>query len=559
MAPSNAKVSDLLRRYANALILKGADRFKVKAYHRAADALDTYPEDVSTLVSRGEDLKKIPGVGTAISAKIKDIVTTGKLTQLDQSLANLKPELVELATRPGLDPKKITRIYKKLGIHSLKELKKRLDSGEIGRVLGTSLEYHVRQGLDPRQGMLLWDAEKIAIRVEEFLTGLADVSSVSRVGSLRRRKETVGDLNFLVSGPNEDAIFKKFAGIGAVQRKGRRTGGSATYQFSNGTSVTLTFSPLEVWGLKLLVETGSPAHIDELKTVTKKRTLTAKSLGKYAADEAAVYKKLRLKYIEPELREGRGEVAAARHGSLPKLVELEQLRGDLHMHTTASDGANSIEQMAREAQRRGYKYIAITDHSQSLRITNGLSEGRLREQLKKIDKLNVKLRGITILKSAEVDILEDGSLDYSDSILKELDLTICSIHSRFALNSHVQTERIMRAMDNPHFNILGHATGRLLLKRPGYAPNIQRLIEHAAQCGCYFEINSSPDRLDLSDEHARSAKEAGIKIAINTDAHRLAEMNFITAGINQARRAWLEPADVLNTYTLAKLKKLLAR
>jgi DNA polymerase (family 10) len=291
----------------------------------------------------------------------------------------------------------------------------------------------------------------------------------------------------------------------------------------------------------------------------KRMKLTAKDLGASAASEAALYNKLNLTYIEPELREGRGEVAAAAQGMLPALIQLSDLRGDLHMHTTASDGTNTLAEMAAAAQEKGYQYIAITDHSQSLKITNGLSEKRLLQHIKAIDRLNAKLMGLTILKSAEVDILDDGRLDYPKHILKHLDLTICSIHSRFALDKEQQTTRILRAMDNPYFNILGHATGRLLLKREGYQIDIERVIKQAKANSCFFEINSSPDRLDLSAEHARLAKEAGVKIAINTDAHSIKELNFITGGINQGRRGWLAAQDVLNTQPLEKLLKILRR
>lgn len=277
------------------------------------------------------------------------------------------------------------------------------------------------------------------------------------------------------------------------------------------------------------------------------------------SDEAAIYKTLKLSYIQPELREGRGEVEAAATDHLPQLIELCHLRGDLHMNTTASDGANTIAQMAAAAQERGYEYIAITDHSQLLKITNGLSEQRLRQHIKAIDMLNARLSGIQILKSAEVDILEFGDLDYSNAMLKELDFTICSIHSRFGRNKQQQTERIMRAMDNPYFTILGHATGRLLLKREGYELDIERIIGHAKDRSCYFEINPSPDRLDLSDEHAKMAKEAGVRIAVNTVAHSIMELDYIGAGINQAHRAWLEPSDVLNVLPLTQLQKVFAR
>jgi DNA polymerase (family 10) len=294
----------------------------------------------------------------------------------------------------------------------------------------------------------------------------------------------------------------------------------------------------------------------------RKLALTAASLSKAGidlSDERAIYAGLGLQWIDPELREGRGETAVAAKRKLPDLITLQDLLGDLHMHTTASDGANSIEEMAAAARQRGYQYIAITDHSQSLKITNGLTEKRLLQHIRAIDKVNARLKGFRILKSAEVDILEDGGLDYSNAVLRQLDFTICSIHSRFALSRQQQTERILRAMDNPYFNILGHATGRLLLKREGYELDMERIIEHAKANGCLFEINSSPDRLDLSDEHARLAKQAGVMIAVNTDAHTIRELDFISAGINQARRAWLEPADVLNTRPLKQMLTLLRR
>jgi DNA polymerase (family 10) len=319
-------------------------------------------------------------------------------------------------------------------------------------------------------------------------------------------------------------------------------------------------SSLDEWGLNLLLATGSAVHLDEIRVQARRQRveLTAESLHKAkvdTADEAAVYEGCGLSFIEPELREGRGEVQAARRKTLPRLITAADLKGDLHMHTTESDGANSLEEMVDAAQARGYAYIAITDHSQSLKLTNGLSEARLRKQIARIDRLNARLKGIVILKSAEVDILQDGSLDYPNSLLKELDLTICSIHSRFALDRQQQTDRIRRAMDNPHFTILGHATGRLLLKREGYEFDIDKVIDQARSNGRFFEINSSPDRLDLSDEHARMAKSAGVKIAINTDAHSTRELDLIPAGLNQARRAWLTKDDVLNALSLEHLRE----
>lgn len=561
MPATNAQVADLLRRYATALQLEGVDRFKIKAYKRAADTLDSSSLAVAKLVARGESLESLPGVGKAISAKIQEIIETGRLPQLDKAISKLSPELVELAAKPLLDPKQVLRVYKKLKIKSLKQLQERLESGEIRTALGNRVEFNIRRGLDDRPRMLLWDVEKFARQFQTFLENVPEVVRAEVTGSVRRKQDTVGDLSFLVTGKSAAAIFKQvgeFSGILSRETVGRT---EIRFTLSSGRVVTLRYTPIKEWGLAQVLATGSEVHVKELRDrFTKlRRRFNAKSLGQSTATEEAVYEKAGLSYIEPELREGMGEIAAAAAGKLPTLVRIDDLRGDLHMHTTASDGANSIEEMAKAAKARGYAYIAITDHSQSLKITNGLDPKRLRAHHKAIDKLNARLKGIRILKSAEVDILEDGRLDYPNSVLKDLDLTICSIHSRLALDKRAQTERILRAMDNPYFNILGHATGRLLLKREGYEIDFEKVLKHALDCGCFFEINSSPDRLDLSDAHARMAKEVGMKIAINTDAHSIAELNFISAGLNQARRAWLEPPDVLNTYSLADLNKLLAR
>jgi DNA polymerase (family 10) len=555
MAVSNATIAQLLRRYSTALTLEGADRFKVKAYRRAAETIESLPSDLAQAVVNGENPEELPGIGKAISAIISEIIDTGTIRRLEKSLQNLKPELVELASFPGLDPKTVRRVYKKLGIANVGDLKERLDQGEIGRVLGSRVEFQIRQGLDERPRMLLWKAGDLADNIEAYLRRLPGVTRVSQAGSLRRKKDTVGDFNFLVAGSTAARIFKEFSQFGAVQSWEKRSKSEATFRLSAGLNVVLHWTAAKNWGRSLILATGSVAHVTALRELMPKVLTSDRGME----DEGKVFRRLGLAFIEPELREGRGEVEAAQRDALPTLVEVGDLKGDLHMHTTASDGVNSIEQMAAAARKKGYRYIGITDHSQSLKITNGLSESRLREHIRAIDKLNSRLEGFVVLKSAEVDILEDGSLDYSNRILKELDFTICSIHSRFALNREQQTERILRAMDNPYFNILGHATGRLLLRREGYGLDMERIMRHARERGCYFEINSSPNRLDLSDENAKRAKEYGIKIAVNTDAHSIHELEFISAGINQARRGWLGPTDVLNTLPVAKLLKLIRR
>ena len=561
MPVSNRVIADLLRRYASVLVLQGSDRFKVQAYRRAADTVDALREEIATLIARGDDLTELPGIGKAINAVIEEVVRTGELAQLEKATSTLPAELIELATKPGLDPKKVLRAYKKLQVTSLAELKARLDAGTVREVLGAQMEFHIRQGLDDRPRMLLWSAQTLARQIDAHLTTIAGVTQVARVGSLRRLQDTVGDLNFLIAGGSQKKVFKEIASFGAVRSTEQLGPRTMRFTLSSGFTISVAWAAADDWGIALLLHTGSTAHLAELtkRAAQRKLRLAEGETALVGLDEVAIYKKFGLPFIEPELREGRGEIKAASAKKLPHLIGLDDLRGDLHMHTAASDGVGSLAEMAAAAKARGYEYIAITDHSQSLKITNGLTEKRLLAHIKAIDKLNARLKDFRILKSAEVDILEDGSLDYSPSVLKELDLTICSIHSRFSLNSQQQTERLLRAMDNPYFNILGHATGRLLLKREGYGVDMEKIMAHAAACGCFFEINSSPDRLDLSDDHARMAKERGIKIAINTDAHSTSELDFMAAGINQARRGWIEPADVLNALPLDRLEKALRR
>jgi DNA polymerase (family 10) len=564
MSVSNATIAEMLRRYAAVLAIERADRFKIRAYQRAAETVESLEANLAELVAKGADLKRFPGVGTGISSVIEAIVRSGTFSRLEESVSRQQPELIELATRPALDSKRILRVYKKLDIHSLAELERALDKGTIREQFGPRMEFHIRHGLDNRPRMLLQRAMLLADKIEPYLKSLSGVSRVARTGSLRRKKDTVGDLNFLVASRNADAAFKAFSGFGGGVAAERKNPSQARFQLSAGINFSLAWTRSKDWGLALIRATGSDSHLEDLRTVASRKSLklSPRSLTEHnisTSTEEDIYHGLGLEFVEPELREGTGEVWAAAKGSLPKLVRNEDLKGDLHMHTTASDGINTLAEMVAAAQSKGYEYIAITEHSQSLKITNGLSEKRLLNRVREIDQLNSRHTNFTVLKSAEVDILEDGRLDYSNAVLKELDLTVCSIHSRFGLSKTQQTDRILRAMDNPFFTILGHATGRLLLKREGYELDLEKILRHAKSHGCFVEINSSPDRLDLSDEHAKQAKELGIRIAINTDAHSIRELDFISLGVNQARRAWLEPNDVLNTFTLKRLRGLLSR
>jgi DNA polymerase (family 10) len=558
---SNAQIADKLVRLAQLLGNNRENFYKIKAYRRAATSVRNQSESLDEMVRHGDDLTRFPAIGAAIAGAIQEIVLTGGLKKLDTLSVQTTPELLELAAYPGLDPKRILRIYKKLAIASIDELRQRLESGAVESSFGVRMAQHVRQGLNATQTILLYRADTILAPIEEFLLAKCGAKRVDVVGDFRRRVEVVDEMPFLVE--TED-----FAST--IEAMGRFGGGipllsgdddEATFSFPSGVPVRLIRSTPDAWGLSLIQRTGAFTHVSLLDSRVRELNIAARieDLMGPLTTEGGIYEKLGLTYIEPELREGNDEVERAANGTLSELVRREDLRGELHAHSQSSDGIDSIEQMAVAARDRGYEYIGITDHSQSLKIARGVSIEDLWSQIRYIDSLNARLIGIRVLKSAEVDILADGSLDYPDELLKELDYTVCSVHSRFGFGRTEQTERIMRAMDNRYFNILGHATGRLLLKRPGYDIDIDRIISHARQSGCFFEINSSPDRLDLSSSNARKARQYGVKIAISTDAHSMRELDLVRYGLDQARRAGIDSGSTLNSLPWDELTKILRR
>jgi DNA polymerase (family 10) len=556
-ALSNAEIADRLASLAQLMAAGKENPYKVKAYQRAAQRLRTFSQSIDELVHEDADLTTFPGIGKAIAACIREIVTTGTLGKLEKLRAGASPELAGISQYPRLDPKRVLRVYKKFGISSIEALKERLEAGDIEKVLGLRLAQHLRQGLAESQALLLYRADDLRASVEEFLLARCGVRRAEAAGDYRRRVEVVEELVFVIETVDFAASLEKFSRFGGRTPLVTSDKQEAVFKVSAGLLVRLRKALPEEWGLALLLCTGSKAHLKKLSAVTG--SLKAlKSSGQCTA-ETEVYERFNLTFIEPELREGHDEVERSLSGTLPQLVTLDDIRGELHAHSTSSDGANSIEQMASAAGKRGYEYIGITDHSQSLKIANGVSVADLWKQIRLIDKLNTRLSGIRILKSAEVDILADGALDYPDDLLRELDYTVCSIHSRFGQNKEQQTERVLRAMDNRYFNILGHATGRLLLKRPGYELDLERLITHAKGRGCFFEINSSPDRLDLSAENARAALAAGVKIAVSTDAHSTREFGLVRYGLGQARRAGATKDDVLTCLPWRTLSRLFRR
>jgi DNA polymerase (family 10) len=553
---SNAQIADRLASLAQLLSSQKENPYKIKAYQRAAARIRNLSESLDEMVRDQEDLTRFAGIGEAIASAIREIVTTGTLGKLEKLRAQVPPAVASITSHPRLDPKRVMRVYKKLGISSVDELRQSLTSGEVEKLFGARMAQHIRQGLIDVHAMLLYHADDLSPAIEAFLLGPCAVKRADAAGDYRRRVDVIDELVFVIESDDFPAV------VARMQRYGGRTPlalsekDQALFSLSSGILLRLQLAGKVDWGFHMVACTGSRAHLKKLTAATG--PLRELRSGTFTS-EAALYRKYGLRYIEPEMREGHDEVERAKAGTLPVLVSAKDIRGDLHAHSMSSDGVDSNEDMAEAARERGYEYIGITDHSQSLKIARGVSVDDLWAQIRYIDKLNGKLRGFRILKSSEVDILADGSLDYPDELLKELDYTVCSIHSRFGLGRETQTERILRAMDNRYFNILGHATGRLLLKRPGYEIDIERVIAHARQNGCFLEINSSPDRLDLSADNARRAAAAGVLVSISTDSHSTGELELIRCGIDQARRAGLEKSEVLNCLPWKTLQRLFHR
>jgi DNA polymerase (family X) len=554
---SNAEIADRFVSLAQLLSTQKENPYKIRAYRRAAATIRTLGDSIEELVRKEADLTVYSGIGDAIAGAIRELVLTGTLGKLERLRAEASPELADMSQYPRLDPKRVLRVYKKLKIGSVEALREKLENGEIEKALGARMAQHVRQGLTEIHAMLLYRADEARAAIEEFLLDRCGARRVEVAGEYRRRVEVIEEIAFLIETDDFPSVVARLQGFGGRTPLLQATKNEAVFALSSGIRLRLRAAASADWGFALVACTGSKAHLRKLTAVTG-GLRALKTAGPFPG-EISLYKNFGLAFIQPELREGHDEVRRAAAGTLPVLVSVKEIRGELHAHSTASDGAHTIEQMAAAAKTRGYEYIGITDHSQSLKLARGLPVEDLWRQIRLIDGLNQRAEGIRILKSAEVDILADGSLDYPDDLLQELDYTVCSIHSRFGLGKDEQTERIMRAMDNRYFNILGHATGRLLLTRPGYDLDIDRIVAHARQNGCFFEINSSPNRLDLSAENARRAAGAGVMIAVSTDAHSMGEFALIRCGIDQARRAGLEKSSILNCQSWTKLQRLFKR
>jgi len=570
MPVHNEDIATAFEEIADLLEIEEANPFRVRAYRTAARNIRGLDRELAQMVAADEDLTRLPGIGKDLAAKIKDILETGHTATLDQLHKEVPAGLEALLKIPGLGPKRVKTLYQVLHIKTPKQLEQAARRGRLETLpgFGAKIAQRILETVEAHRGeekrFLQRTARNVAEPLVAYLKSGPGVSDVVVAGSYRRGKDTVGDLDILATAKNGDAVMQHFVDYDEVQDVVSRGSTRSTVYLRNGMQVDLRVVEKKSFGAALQYFTGSKAHNIQLRRLGQQRGLKINEYGVFKGErsiagdtEASVYKSVGLPLIPSELREGRGEIEAAKKKHLPKLITLEDLQGDLHVHSRATDGNASIEDMARAAKQFGLKYIAITDHSHHLTLVHGLDEARLNKQIDEIDRLNEKLHGITVLKGIEVDILEDGRLDLPDRVLAKLDLVIGAVHSRFRLSQSKQTDRILRAMDSKYFTMLAHPSCRLLGQRDAIDINLPRILKAARQRGCYIELNAQPERMDLNEIQCQAAREQQVLVSINSDGHGAAQYDYLKGGITQARRGWLEKDDVLNTRSLGALRKLL--
>ena len=561
MPVHNADVAAIFEEIADLLDLDGANQFRIRAYRNAARTLGQLSQPVADLIEQGEDLSELPDIGEDLAGKIQEIVETGTLPLLEELEEKIDPAMVELMDVPGLGPKRVGALHEALGITSRADLRRAAEEGRIREVdgFGEKTEKNILEGLDQigeERRWLLATIEPVVASLVEYLGDHDAVETVDVAGSYRRRRETVGDLDILALSHDGPAVMNHFTAYEDVETVQSKGDTRSTVILASDVQVDLRVVPPASYGAALLYFTGSKAHNVALRERAGDDGYKVNEYGVFQDDdeepvagetEEEIYDLLGLSVVPPELRENRGEIEAAADDALPDLVTREDLRGNLHTHTTGSDGRNSIEEMAVAAKERDLEYLAITDHSPHVAVAQGLDAEELRQQMDEIDALNDDIDGIRILKGIEVDILKDGSLDLPDDVLQELDVCICAVHTNQGLSEEAQTERILRAMDNPNFNILAHPTGRRINERGPMALDLDRIMKAAVEKGCVLELNAQPERLDLNDVFCKRAKDLGLKVVIGADAHWDSGLDVLRYGVDQARRGWLEVDDVLNT------------
>jgi DNA polymerase (family 10) len=567
--------SDIARAFdevADLLEIKDENPFRVRAYRNAARAIRDFPDAVAEWVRAGRDLTEIPGIGEDLAEKIGALVQTGELPLRKQLLAKLPAGLLDLLRIPGLGPKRVKLLYSKLKIKTAADLEKALDAGKVTKLkgFGPKMEEKLRAGLGHAQSterrLLLNEAETQAEALLQYLKKGGGVSEIAVAGSYRRRRETIGDLDLLVTTPKTATVMQHFVDYPDVAEVVSKGETRSTIKLAGGLQVDLRAVDPAEYGAALQYFTGSKDHNVELRKIAQDKGYKLNEYGLFKGErrvagktEAEIYAKLGLDWIPPELREERGEIALAREHRLPKLVTLEDIKGDLQMHTNTTDGKGTIDEMGDAARARGYQYIAITDHSKRVMMAHGLDAAGLRAQWKVIDAWNTAARGFTILKSVEMDILESGELDLPDDVLAEADYVVATIHYGLTQPEQELTRRMLGAIRHRWVDAIGHPTGRILGKREPYPLDFDAVARAAAAEGCLLELNGHPDRMDLPDTLAAAAKQHGVRLVLSTDSHQPGHLAHMKYAVDLARRAGLEAKDIINTRGLADFRKGLKR
>jgi DNA polymerase (family 10) len=580
----NLEVAEIFRKIADILEIKGENPFRIRAYQKAAQNIEDLTSDLEDL-ARKDRLTELPGVGEDLALKIKEILKTGTLKQYEKLKKEIPQGLIEMLEIPGLGPKTVKLLFKELKIKNIATLKRMAKKGKLLGLPGIREKTveNILRGIalleKGAERMPLHIAYSTANEIITGLKGLKEIKKISPAGSLRRMKETVRDIDILVTSTKPQLVMDKFTTLPLVKEIIGKGATKSSILTTTGVQVDVRVVNQKSYGAALLYFTGSKLHNIKLRMMAQKKKWKINEYGLFStrggkgnrqiagASEEEIYGKLKLSFIPAELREDSGEIEAALFGKLPHLIDYNDIKGDLHVHSNWSDGAYTLEQLALAAKKRGYEYIAITDHSQSLKVAGGLSVSDLKKQIKEIHKLNKKFSNprlrretsFTLLTGAEVDIKDDGSLDYPDFLLKELDIVICAIHTGFKQSKEKLTRRIIKAMQNKYSTFISHPSGRLMGTREAYELDYDEIFKVACDTNTFLEINAYPLRLDLTDVWARRAKEERVKIVIATDAHTLDQLDYIKYGVATARRGWLEKKDVVNTLPLKKLREKIKR
>jgi DNA polymerase (family 10) len=581
----NIEIAQVLNKYADLLEIQGKDLFRVLAYRNAARTIESLSQPVAQLLEEGKDLRKLklPGIGKSMAEHIGEIIETRTLRALNEIRKKLPATLDELLEIEGLGPKRTKQLYETLGISSIHQLEQALDSGKVEGLSGFGKKSadKIRQGLQnlaqrPKRFKLL-DADQLVRPLIEYLRKGSSIEQLEVAGSYRRRMETVGDIDILAASNRPGTVMQRFQNYPEVERVIAAGTTRGTVILRSGLQVDLRILPRRCYGAALVYFTGSKAHNIAVRTLGVARGLRISEYGIFrvpkgkkaeeigveegerigGAREEDVFKAVGLDWIPPELREDRGEIQAAQKHTLPDLIGLDDIRGDLHLHSKWTDGNSTILGMVRACKAHGYQYCAITDHSQAVRVAGGLSAGDFSKQREEIEAAQKKIRGIAVFAGCEVDILPDGSLDLPDDLLEQLDVVVAAVHAKMDMTQREMTKRVLKALVHPAVTILAHPTGRLINQREPFAIDLEEIFHAAKEKNVAVELNGQPDRLDLNDLHLFRAREIGVKIAINTDSHSTEQLRFVRYGIDQARRGWLEKRHVLNTMTQTQLQSWL--